>query len=431
MLALQENILLHDPKTGRVKLIDFGSACFKRKAVYTYIQSRFYRSPEVVVGYGYTEAVDMWSLGCVAAELFLGLPLFPAASEFDLLERITATIGPLPRSMLINSRNTSVYYTFEDLTVHRNPRLLTLDEFQSLNMKKAAKGKQYFKHTLLRDIVLNAPFKAELSEAEKLAQVAQREGFVDFLEGMLHLDPSCRMTPSEALAHPYITGETLRPRREAGEAQPVHVPRSNVRGIPVPRSSLGARVRGADATGDSAGGYVSGGSLATAGHVDTSYAPAGSIQRIQSGASLAMSGSLPVDTPPSRLLGARMHVVPPITAPMPTPSSTSRVMPIMSIMSIPDSSERGEALGSSMPACASFAPSSVRTYRSFLDSENMKASCGSLPDGGSIMEDQNEGTGSDTSTSSTSSTSSDGDEGGSQGIFEQSPVQDGMSGLRI
>jgi serine/threonine protein kinase len=57
----------------------------EHNTVYTYIQSRFYRSPEVLLGHTYTTAIDMWSLGCVAAELFLGLPLFPAQSPYDLL----------------------------------------------------------------------------------------------------------------------------------------------------------------------------------------------------------------------------------------------------------------------------------------------------------------------------------------------------------
>lgn len=57
----------------RIKLIDFGSACFEGQVSHTYIQSRFYRSPEVLVGLDYDSAIDMWSLGCIAAELFLGL----------------------------------------------------------------------------------------------------------------------------------------------------------------------------------------------------------------------------------------------------------------------------------------------------------------------------------------------------------------------
>ncbi|KAG8690440.1 dual specificity protein kinase yak1, partial [Ceratobasidium sp. 395] len=72
-----ENILLMSLQSPQIKVIDFGSACHERQTVYTYIQSRFYRSPEVLLGMSYTSAIDMWSLGCIAVELFLGLPLFP------------------------------------------------------------------------------------------------------------------------------------------------------------------------------------------------------------------------------------------------------------------------------------------------------------------------------------------------------------------
>jgi len=52
-------------------------------AVYTYIQSRFYRSPEVILGHTYSMAIDMWSLGCILAELYTGYPLFPGESEVE------------------------------------------------------------------------------------------------------------------------------------------------------------------------------------------------------------------------------------------------------------------------------------------------------------------------------------------------------------
>ena len=48
---------------------------------------------QVVLGYPYAMAIDVWSLGCVAAELFLGLPLFPGACELDLLGRIIRWAG--------------------------------------------------------------------------------------------------------------------------------------------------------------------------------------------------------------------------------------------------------------------------------------------------------------------------------------------------
>lgn len=59
----------------------------------TYIQSRFYRSPEVILGLPFTYAIDMWSLGCVVAELFLGAPLLPGESEYHQLRRITDMQG--------------------------------------------------------------------------------------------------------------------------------------------------------------------------------------------------------------------------------------------------------------------------------------------------------------------------------------------------
>lgn len=84
----------------KIKLIDFGSACFEGNTSHTYIQSRFYRSPEVLVGLPYDSAIDMWSLGCVAAELYLGLPILPGVHEHDQLGRICEMIGVLPDWML-------------------------------------------------------------------------------------------------------------------------------------------------------------------------------------------------------------------------------------------------------------------------------------------------------------------------------------------
>jgi len=80
-------------QSPQIKVIDFGSACHERQTVYTYIQSRFYRSPEVLLGMPYNTSIDMWSLGCIAVELFLGLPLFPGTSEYNQLTRIIDMLG--------------------------------------------------------------------------------------------------------------------------------------------------------------------------------------------------------------------------------------------------------------------------------------------------------------------------------------------------
>lgn len=72
-----ENILLKELNRSAIKVIDFGSSCFEDETQYTYIQSRFYRAPEVILGLPYGTPIDMWSLGCILAELYTGCPIFP------------------------------------------------------------------------------------------------------------------------------------------------------------------------------------------------------------------------------------------------------------------------------------------------------------------------------------------------------------------
>jgi dual specificity protein kinase YAK1 len=235
-----ENILLTDATSGEVKLIDFGSACFSSRTVYTYIQSRFYRSPEVVLGHQYTMSVDMWSLGCVAAELFLGLPLFPAACELDLLHRITETIGTPPEYVLEQAKNTSKFFTTTpssdappgiasnratNYTSNSNyhhqssMRLKTAEEFVESTGQKAPQGKQYFQHKALANIIHAYPFRQGLNELEIRQESARRESFTDFLLGLLTVDPVSRWTPRQAQMHPFIIGSTY-----TGPFQPIPDP---------------------------------------------------------------------------------------------------------------------------------------------------------------------------------------------------------------
>lgn len=85
-----ENILLRSPNKSSIKVIDFGSSCLVHERLYTYIQSRFYRAPEVILGLPYDTAIDMWSFGCILAELFTGYPIFPGENEVRLRVRRNA-----------------------------------------------------------------------------------------------------------------------------------------------------------------------------------------------------------------------------------------------------------------------------------------------------------------------------------------------------
>ncbi len=85
--------MLKSPDKSGIKVIDFGSSCFQDERIYTYIQSRFYRAPEIILGIPYTPAIDMWSFGCILVELFTGYPIFPGENEQEQLSLIMEVRG--------------------------------------------------------------------------------------------------------------------------------------------------------------------------------------------------------------------------------------------------------------------------------------------------------------------------------------------------
>ncbi|KAJ8950330.1 hypothetical protein NQ318_021190 [Aromia moschata] len=93
-------------RQAQEEVIDFGSSCYEQNRVYTYIQSRFYRAPEVILGARYGMPIDMWSLGCILAELLTGFPLLPGEDEADQLACIMELLGLPPQRLLDQSKRT-------------------------------------------------------------------------------------------------------------------------------------------------------------------------------------------------------------------------------------------------------------------------------------------------------------------------------------
>ncbi|SOS76531.1 glycogen synthase kinase 3 [Plasmodium sp. gorilla clade G1] len=93
---LKPQNLLIDPRTHTLKLCDFGSAknLLAGQRSVSYICSRFYRAPELMLGStNYTTHIDLWSLGCIIAEMILGYPIFSGQSSVDQLVRIIQVLG--------------------------------------------------------------------------------------------------------------------------------------------------------------------------------------------------------------------------------------------------------------------------------------------------------------------------------------------------
>ncbi|KAI9494062.1 kinase-like domain-containing protein [Zychaea mexicana] len=203
-----ENILLRNLDSPGIKVIDFGSACHQSNKPYTYIQSRFYRSPEVLLGINYTSAIDMWSFGCIVAELFLGLPLFPGSSEYNQLSRIIDSLGLPPVYMTEQGRNSKRYFNRVEKDGRISYTFKSRHQYMDDENKNEKVGKKYFSTTHLDDLILTYPMpRKHMSEKDKAKEMQKRLCLVDFLKQVLQIDPLRRLTPQEAKHHPFITGE--------------------------------------------------------------------------------------------------------------------------------------------------------------------------------------------------------------------------------
>lgn len=113
--------LLVDPTSHVLKLCDFGSAkaFIKGEPNVAYICSRFYRAPELIFGAtDYTCAIDVWSHGCVFAELMLGSPIFPGSSGVDQLVEIIKILGT-PTKEQVKSMNPNYQeFKFPEIRAH-------------------------------------------------------------------------------------------------------------------------------------------------------------------------------------------------------------------------------------------------------------------------------------------------------------------------
>ncbi|RDW27427.1 hypothetical protein B0I72DRAFT_135930 [Yarrowia lipolytica] len=172
-----ENILISDYTKGGIKLIDFGSSCLENEKVYTYIQSRFYRSPEVILGADYNKAIDMWSFGCIIAELYTGMPIFSGENEQDQLVSIMQVQGfPQLRFLSRCSRRR----LFFDTMGRPRPSILV-----------SPKGKTRVPNsTSLEHVLGNGTCPS----------------FLSFLRACLQWDPEDRITAKKALKHEFIVG---------------------------------------------------------------------------------------------------------------------------------------------------------------------------------------------------------------------------------
>ncbi|PPS06878.1 hypothetical protein GOBAR_AA13780 [Gossypium barbadense] len=170
-----ENILVKSYSRCEVKVIDLGSSCFETDHLCSYVQSRSYRAPEVILGLQYDKKIDIWSLGCILAELCTGNVLFQNDSPATLLARVIGIIGPIEQGMLAKGRDTYKYFTKNHMLYERSQETNRLEYL--------------------------IPKKTSLRHRLPMGD----QGFIDFIAHLLEVNPKKRPSASEALKHPWLS----------------------------------------------------------------------------------------------------------------------------------------------------------------------------------------------------------------------------------
>ncbi|XP_008316770.1 homeodomain-interacting protein kinase 2-like isoform X1 [Cynoglossus semilaevis] len=197
-----DNIMLinHQQLPFKVKLIDFGLAhTISEMHTGTKHQATLYRAPEVLLGLPLHEGLDMWSLGCVAAYLYLGQHLYPSRCEHERM-RDTVQIHGQPGDHLLNSGvHTKHYFSKEDecpRPLWKINQTCKCPKELPKERRNAAYQRKFLFNTLgsLDDIVRSCP-----------DHTGNEKAFVNLLKEMMEVDASERITPCKALEHPFIT----------------------------------------------------------------------------------------------------------------------------------------------------------------------------------------------------------------------------------
>ncbi|KAJ5751652.1 hypothetical protein N7520_008569 [Penicillium odoratum] len=146
-----------------LKICDFGLARTLKLAMTGYVTTRYYRAPETMLTWqNYGVEVDMWSSGCILAEMIEGKPLFPGKDHAHQFLIISELLGSIPPEILPNICAKG-----------------TMERIQALPRREKLSFRKIFK---------DASFQA-----------------IDILERVLVWDPSQRISAANALVHPYMS----------------------------------------------------------------------------------------------------------------------------------------------------------------------------------------------------------------------------------
>nr|XP_002122993.1 dual specificity protein kinase CLK2 [Ciona intestinalis]XP_018667219.1 dual specificity protein kinase CLK2 [Ciona intestinalis] len=158
-----------------IRLIDFGSATFDNEHHSTVVSTRHYRAPEVVLELGWNQSCDVWSIGCIIFEFYMGITMFQTHDNREHLAMMERILGPIPSRMIKKSRKQKYFY-------HNR---LDWDEHSS--------GGKYVRENCKP--IMRYIQRKDHPEHMKL---------IDLIARMLEYDPTKRISLAEAINHSFF-----------------------------------------------------------------------------------------------------------------------------------------------------------------------------------------------------------------------------------
>lgn len=151
------------------------------------MQSRWYRAPEVLLWSPVAQSADAWSVGCVIAEVALGVPLLPGESEYNQLARVTALLGPPPPSLLLRAHRATHFFECGADGAGPDGHGAVLREERASEEPPLVR---YLPHDALRPLI-----DSMCSDSDRV----QRHALLVLLDGLLRWDPMERWSGTRLL----------------------------------------------------------------------------------------------------------------------------------------------------------------------------------------------------------------------------------------
>ena len=227
-------LLLNSASSCDLVVADLGSALDPRKLYEPYLQSRFYRSPEVILNISQGYSIDVWSLGVILVEIYVGATPFRGRNGHDMIAKMAEVIG-MPSDALLKQSpkwNSFFYHDGAGYRLWKPHHAMPLGQVEyaaiecetgdewKMTASRTAPGRWYYTNAATGTKQWERPLKrplewllnvdqdglsADATSTDSFEESADKRDYLDLVNRCLTWDPERRITAAEALGHPFFS----------------------------------------------------------------------------------------------------------------------------------------------------------------------------------------------------------------------------------